>query len=175
MRSVSKMHRSRLSFALSALVVTICCAGAAAFVTPRIIPHSAPVNKPVSDVFHLLKTYFTDRLQSKFQTVNANAETATIIAKQTGIDNVRWREWAVCQTDPMHILYQLNDAIVTLTVKLEQAPHDTTFMTVTADFRGIYGLAQDQTTIECTSTGALENNILALAGAQMSGTAPPAH
>jgi hypothetical protein len=175
MKSVSKMRRLRLSFALSVLVATICCAGAGALATPRIIPHAAPVNKPVGDVFHLLRTYFADRLQSKFLTVNANAETATIIAKQTGIDNVRWREWAVCQTDPVHMLYQLNDAIVTLSVKLEQAPHNTTFMTVSADFRGIYGLAQDQTTIECSSTGALENNILALAGAQMPGAAPPAH
>jgi hypothetical protein len=72
------------------------------------------------------------------------------------------------------MLYQLNDAIVTLSVKLEQAPHNTTFMTVSADFRGIYGLAQDQATIECSSTGALENNILALAGAQMPGAPPPA-
>jgi len=137
---------------------------------PRLIPHSAPVNKPVNDVFHILKAYFSDRVQSKFQTVNANEASATIVAKQTGIDNLRWRQWAVCQTDPMHMLYQLNDAIVTLTIKLDQAPHNSTFMTVTADFRGIYGLAQDQTTIECRSTGALEDNILALAGAQL-----PAH
>ena len=43
-------------------------------------------------------------------------------------------------------------------------------MTVSADFQGIYGLAQDQTTIECKSTGALEDNILAFAGAQMPGS-----
>jgi hypothetical protein len=54
-------------------------------------------------------------------------------------------------------------------------------MTVTADFQGLYGLAQDQTTIECKSTGALEDSILAFAGAQMPGaqgvTTPtaPAH
>ena len=41
--------------------------------------------------------------------------------------------------------------------------------TVSADFQGIYGLAQDQTTIECRSTGILEDNLLALAGAQMPG------
>ena len=69
----------------------------------------------------------------------------------------------------MHLIYQLNDAIVTLTIKLDQSPHKTTFMTVSADFQGVYGLGQDSTTIECKSTGTLEDNILALAGAQMSG------
>jgi hypothetical protein len=141
---------------------------------PRIIPHSAPINKPVGDVFRVLKSYFLDRVQSRFHTVDANEKTATIIAKQTGIDSDRWRQWAVCQTDPVHMLYQLNDAIVTLTIKLDQAPRNTTFMTVSADFRGIYGLAQDETTIECRSTGALENNMLALAGAQMPGAASAA-
>ena len=68
------------------------------------------------------------------------------------------------------MIYQLNDAIVTVTIKLDQAPRNTTFITVTADFQGIYGLAQDQTTIECKSTGALEDSILALAGAPMPGT-----
>jgi hypothetical protein len=152
------------------LTVTILypCVGKA-LEPPRIIPHSAPISKPVGEVFRALKSYFLDRAESRFQTVDANEKTATIIAKQTGIDSDRWRQWAVCETDPVHMLYQLNDAIVTLTIKLDQAPRDTTFMTVSADYRGIYGLAQDEATIECKSTGALENNILALAGAQMPG------
>ena len=45
-------------------------------------------------------------------------------------------------------------------------------MTVSADFQGIYGLGQDSTTIECKSTGTLEDNILALAGAQCPPHAP---
>jgi hypothetical protein len=134
---------------------------------PRIIPHSAPVAKPVENVFQILKNYFSDRVQSKFELISADEKSGTIIARQTGIDSERWRNWAVCQTDPVHMIYQLQDARVTLTIKLEQAPHNTTFMTVSADFQGLYGLAQDQTTIECRSTGALEDSILAFAGAQM--------
>jgi hypothetical protein len=176
MRFAAKIRRFALPVALSLTGAMLCFAIGNALEPPRVIPHSAPVNKPVGDVFHILKTYFSDRVQSKFQTVNANEEAATIVAKQTGIDNLRWREWATCQTDAVHMLYQLNDAIVTLTIKLEQAPRNTTFMTVSADFRGIYGLAQDETTIECRSTGALEDNILALAGAEKHGGAasPPA-
>jgi hypothetical protein len=136
---------------------------------PRIIPHSAPINKPVPDVFKTLKAYFSDRVDSKFALISADEKTDTIVAKQTGIDSARWSQFAACQTDPMHLIYQLNDAMVTLTIKLDKSPHDTTFMTVSADFQGIYGLGQDSTTIECKSTGTLEDNILALAGAQMSG------
>jgi hypothetical protein len=133
---------------------------------PRVIPHSAQIDKPVPDVFKTLKSYLSDRLESKFELVSADEKSETIVAKQTGIDSARWAQWAACQTDPMHLIYQLNDAIVTLTIKLDKSPHNKTFMTVSADFQGIYGLAQDSTTIECKSTGTLEDNILAFAGAQ---------
>jgi hypothetical protein len=136
---------------------------------PRIIPHSAPVHKPVEAVFNLLKGYFSDRVQSRFALVSADEKAGIIVAKQTGIDSERWRNWAACETDPLHMLYKLDDARVTLSIKLDQAPHNTTFMTVSADFQGLYGLAQDHTTIECRSTGTLEDSILALAGAQMPG------
>ena len=145
---------------------------------PRIIPHSAPVNKTVDAVFKLLKGYFSDRVESKFELVSAEEKAGIIIAKQTGIDSERWRNWAACETDPLHMLYKLEDARVTITIKLEQAPHNTTFMTVSADFQGLYGLAQDHTTIECRSTGALEDSMLALAGAQSPGVpvgTTPAH
>ena len=42
-------------------------------------------------------------------------------------------------------------------------------MTVSADFQGSTDSGRIPTTIECKSTGTLEDNILALAGAQMSG------
>ncbi len=170
MRSVSKIPLQALSIALLLIVSMLYPESmVSALEPPRIIPHSAPINKPVPDVFKTLKAYFSDRLESKFDLVSADEKTDTIVAKQTGIDSARWKTWAACETDPMHMIYQLNDAIVTLTIKLDQAPRNTTFMTVSANFQGIYGLAQDQTTIECKSTGALEDNILAFAGAQMPG------
>jgi hypothetical protein len=145
---------------------------------PRIIPHSAPINKPVGAVFGVLKRYFSDRVESKFGLISADEKAGIIVAKQTGIDSERWRNWAACETDPLHMLYKLEDAQVTITIKLEQAPHNTTFMTVSADFQGMYGLAQDHTTIECRSTGELEDSLLAFAGAQTPGVpvgTAPAH
>ena len=170
MKSVSKIHLPALSISIL-LIVSIFypMSKTSALEPPRIIPHSAPINKPVPELFQTLKTYFSDRLESKFELVSADEKAGTIVAKQTGIDSARWKSWAACQTDPLHMIYQLNDAMVTVTIKLDQAPHNTTFITVSADFRGVYGLAQDETTIECKSTGALEDSLLAFAGAQMPG------
>jgi hypothetical protein len=177
MKFRSRIIMAALSIALLLIVSMLYPQSmASALEPPRIIPHSAPVNKPVDDVFRLLKGYFSDRLESKFELVSADEKAGTIIAKQTGIDSERWRNWAACETDPLHMIYKLDDARVTITVKLEQGSRNTTFMTVSADFQGLYGLAQDQTTIECKSTGALEDSILAFAGAQTPsvpiGTAP---
>jgi hypothetical protein len=150
------------ALALAASVVS-------AYEPPRIIPHSAPIKKPVADVFKTLKSYFSDTVDSKFVLVNADEKAGSLVARQSGIDSARWRQWAACQTDAMHLIYQLTDAMVTLRIQLDKSPHNTTFMTVSADFQGDYGLGQDHTTIECKSTGALEDNILAFAGAQMPG------
>jgi hypothetical protein len=166
MRSLSIIRRSALSLTLLLIVSPLYSSSrASALEPPRIIPHSASVNKPVSEVFKTLKEYFSDTVQSKFELISADDKTDTIVAKQNGIDSARWKSWAACETDPIHMIYQLNDARVTLTIKLEKSPHNTTFMTVSANFQGTYGLAQDQTTIDCKSTGTLEDNILAFAGA----------
>ena len=158
-------------FAAVAIALTI--APVSALEPPRVIPHSASIDKPLPDLFKILKSYFSDRLESKFELIGADEKAGTIVAKQNGIDSDRWRQWAACQTDPMHMIYQLNDAAVTLTIKLEKAARNTTFMTVSADFKGEYGLAQDVTTLECRSTGVLEDNILAFAGARMTGASAP--
>ncbi len=170
MRPVSKTQLSVLSIVLLlfvSMLSPICTTSA--LEPPRIIPHSGSIKKPPPELFKLLKSYFSDRLESKFELVSADEKAGTIVARQTGIDSARWRQWAACQTDPMHMIYQLDDAMVTLTIKLDPGARKTTFMTVSADFQGRYGLAQDQTTIACKSTGVLENNLLAFAGAPMTG------
>lgn len=173
MRSRTIFARSALLIALLPVVsIIITYSKLCALEPPRIIPHSAPINKPVASVFQTLKNYLSDRLESKFELVSADEKAGVIVARQNGIDAERWRTWAACQTDPLHMLYKLDDASVTLSIKLEQAPHDTTFMTVSADFQGRYGLAQDETTIECKSTGSLEDSMLIFAGAELPGMRP---
>ena len=170
MSLVSKMPPAALSVALLLTVLIVYPTSiVTALEPPRIIPHSASIDKPVPDVFKTLKAYFSNTVESKFVLVSADEKTGTMVAKQTGIDSARWSQWAACQTDAMHMLYQLNDATVTLSTKLDKSPHHRSFMTVSADFRGIYSLAQDHITIECKSTGTLEDSLLAFAGAQTPG------
>lgn len=168
-----EMKRLAKASFFAAFAIALAVASGSALEPPRVIPHSASIDKSRTDLFKILKSYFSDRLESKFELVSADEKTDTIVAKQNGIDSDRWRRWAACKTDPMHMIYQLTDAGVTITIKLDKSTRNSTFMTVTADFKGIYGLAQDETTIECTSTGALEENILAFAGAQMPGASTP--
>src|ERR1700688_905048 len=112
MRAVPKIPLQTLSIALLLIVSMFYpMSRAAALDLPRIIPHSAPVDKPVPEVFQTLKAYFSDRLESKFELVSADEKTGTVVAKQTGIDSARWKTWAACQTDPLHMIYQLNDAM----------------------------------------------------------------
>jgi hypothetical protein len=161
---------TRIVPSLTALALLLLLTRASALEPPRVIPHSAHIAKPMSEVFGTLKNYFSDSGLSKFNLVSADEKTGAIVAKQNGIDSARWTQWAACSTDPMHMIYQLTDAAVTVTVKLQRDAQDTTFATVSADFKGTYGLGQDQTTIDCRSTGALEDSILTVAGAKPSPT-----
>jgi hypothetical protein len=131
---------------------------------PRVIPESGRVAKPVEQVFGTLKTYFSDPGLSKFDLVSADDTTHTIVAKQTGIDNARWRQWAACKTDALHMLYQFSDGTVTVTTKLAPGAKDTTFVTVSADLQGTYALANNVLNVACVSTGTLERQILTVAG-----------
>jgi hypothetical protein len=164
------MKPSRLLLPFAATISLMLVTHASALEPPRVIPHSGHVAKPVSEVFKTFKTYFSDTALSKFTLVSADEKTGTLVAKQNGIDSARWRNWAACSADPMHMIYQLTDAAVTVTVKLERDAQDTTFATVSADFKGTYGLAQDETTIDCRSTGTLEDSILTVAGVKVSAT-----
>jgi hypothetical protein len=165
------MKSSRLVWPLAALAILLFNAiPAHALEPPRVIPHSGHVDKSMSEVFGTLKTYFSDVGLSHFTLVSADVGTGMLVAKQNGIDSARWTQWAACAADPVHMIYQLSDAAVTVSVKLQRDALDTTFATVSADFKGTYGLAQDETTIDCRSTGTLEDSILTVAGAKVSAT-----
>ena len=133
--------------------------------TPRIIPRSQEIKKPVDEVFATVRKYFTDSQLSHFQLVSADNATHTLVAKQSGIDDESWGKWAFCQAGPVQMIYKLQDGTVTVTVKLEKATPHSTFATVSADFQGTYGLGANQNKIACTSKFALEDTILTVAGA----------
>jgi hypothetical protein len=133
--------------------------------TPRVVPRMQEIHKPADEVFGALKKYFTDSALSHFQLVSADRKTHTIVAKQADVDNESWSKWAFCQSGPIQMIYKLEDGAVTVTVKLEKSTKQSTFATVTADFQGTYGLGANQNKVACTSKFALEDSILAVAGA----------
>ncbi len=133
--------------------------------TPRIVPRMQEVRKPIDEVFEALRKYFTDSSLSHFQLVSADKKTHTLVAKQSAIDDESWRSWAFCQTGPVQMIYKLEDGTVTVKVKLEKSTRHSTFVTVTADFQGTYGLGANQNKVDCTSKFVLEDSILAVAGA----------
>ena len=139
-------------------------ASAYAIDTPRIVPRIQEVPKPIGEVFATLKKYFTDA-SSHFELVSADDRTHTLVAKQTTPDDLTWRHWAFCETGPVQMIYKLQDATVTVTVKLEKSPPHSTLASVSADFQARYGLGGNQNTVACTSKFVLEDSILAAAGA----------
>jgi hypothetical protein len=58
------------------------------------------------------------------------------------------------------MLDTLEDGRVVLTVKIGRAARNLSNVSITADFRGTYGLAGSETTAQCVSKGVLENRIL---------------
>jgi hypothetical protein len=155
------------AFALAVAGLIVASTALADVQQPRIVPRSARIDKPAEQVFSTLKRYFSDPTLSQFHLTNADRATLTLIATRDSIDNANWATWAYCKAEPLHILDQLQDGTVKVTVKLEPSGNARTYATVTADFQGKYALGSyDETTIECVSLGGIEQDILTVAGAQ---------
>jgi hypothetical protein len=133
--------------------------------SPRIVPRVSQVPKPADEIFLRLKKYFADPSLSHFQLVSADARTHTIVAKQSGIDGGSWNNWAFCKAGPVQMIYKYQDGTAMVTVKLVKTNRHLTLVNVSADFQGLYGLGANRNKIDCTSKFALEDNILAVAGA----------
>jgi hypothetical protein len=63
------------------------------------------------------------------------------------------------------MIYKLEDGTAVVTVKLDKATPHSTLASVSADFQGRYALGGNQNTVACKSKFALEDQILAAAGA----------
>ena len=131
---------------------------------PRIVPRANEVPKPIDEVFARLKKYFSDP-NNHFQLVSADLRKHTIVAKQSGIGDLVWNNWAFCKTGPVEMIYKYVDGTVTVTVKLEKTTKRSTFVSVAADFQGAYRLGSNENKVACQSKFALEDQILAVAGA----------
>jgi len=131
---------------------------------PRIIPRSERVGYPVEQVFGTLKHYFNDSSLSGFRLSSADDKSWTLVATRSGIDGENWKRWAFCKTSAQQMIYQFEDGTVTVTVQLQKAGNQAAFVTVSADFKGRYGLGGQETTVDCVSNGSLEQDLITVAG-----------
>lgn len=140
--------------------------------TPRVISRSDKVDKPIDQVFGTLKQYFNDSSLSGFRLTNADQKSWTLVATRTDIDGANWNKWAFCKTSPEQMIYRFEGGTVAVTVQLQNAGKDATFTTVSADFHGDYGLGSQEATLDCVSKGALETDLIAVAGGSPKAAAP---
>jgi hypothetical protein len=137
----------------------------AASAQPKSVPQMAKVAKGYDETFGTLKNYFAPGYMNLFEIVSADQASGAIVVKRSNIDQNTWSKWAYCKLSPMHMLDTLRDGSVTVHIKLQRAGSDSTYVTVATDFQATYGLGSALNTAQCISTGLLEKDIMAAAGA----------
>ena len=160
------MKRSIISFTAVALFMR-CSLALAQSAPPASIPRIGTAPHSANQTFTTLKGYFANPVNF-YQITSADERAHTIVARRSGIDTASWGQWAYCSLGPSHMLDTLRDSSVTLNIKIEPSG-TTSYVTVTADFEGTYGIMSSQSTMQCTSKGVLEGSILSIVGAS-SGT-----
>lgn len=157
----------RLIISLTAVALFVQCSLALAqSAPPASIPRVGTAPHSADQTFKILKDYFSNSANF-YEITNADARAHTIVAHRSGIDSVSWGNWAYCSLGPSHMFDTLRDSSVTLNVKIEPSG-SSSFVTVTADFEGTYGIMSSQSTMQCTSKGVLEGNVLSIVGASPS-------
>ncbi len=149
-----------------ALLILLSCLSGRAMAqvnAPRLVPHSATVNRPPRAVFGTLKNYFST--PGSFTLVRSDEKTGTLVARREGIDTATWNRWAYCKVGTMQLLDTLQSSSAVATVKIARAGHNSSFVTVTADLNAVYGFASQTNNVPCVSKGGLEDEILIAAGA----------
>jgi len=157
----------RLIIFLTAVALFIQCSPALTqSAPPASIPRIGTAPHNADQTFKILKDYFSN-LANFYQITNADERTHTISAHRGGIDSASWGDWAYCSLGPSHMFDTLRDSSATLNVKIEPSG-SSSYVIVTADFEGTFGFMSSQNTIQCTSKGVLEGNILSIVGATSS-------
>ena len=131
------------------------------------LSRTVEIHHPLGDVYAALSNYFSPDSMHDFQVVShrRTKSKAEFVAKRTVQDQMKWSEWAYCKLPSLQMLATLQQGNITVTVELERESADRTYATVTPAFEGVYALADNTTTRQCTSKGILEKDILRAAGA----------
>ncbi len=146
------------------LAVAILLASALAWSTAS---HSVEVHRPFDQVYAAVANYFSPDSMHDFTIASqtGSKSKAEFVAQRTVQDKLKWSDWAYCAVPAMEMLYVLQQGNITVSVKMERESADHTFVTVMAEFTGVYQFAGKSITQKCVSNGVLEKDILRGAGA----------
>jgi hypothetical protein len=145
------------------IAVIFCCSTAGA--QPAIIPRVGTAPHDPARTYTIVKDYLSDPYNGLFTIARMDSARHLVVAKRSGIGSHTWSDWAYCKLGPNQMLDTLEDGTVTLTVEITPGGRKFSYVRVTADFKGTYGLAGNETTAQCISKGVLENRILQAVGA----------
>jgi hypothetical protein len=160
------MTSNRLIRRCALIGVALLALGASAeaqVITPRVIPRRARVQKSSAVVFGELRDYFS----KQFTLERANEMTGELIARGSAIDSGTWTQWAYCKVSPLDLLDNLQTDSVTITANVSADGPAASYVNVSADFHATYAIGTQSATVDCTSNGVLENEILDAVGARM--------
>ncbi|GEM_PF-6189991 len=134
---------------------------------PQSFGRSADIRRPFDRVRASMLNYFSPAGMHDFQIVSQSStkSRAEIVARRTVRDKLEWPELAYCKLPGMQMMYTLQQGNVTVRVKMDRESANRTYVSVIPQFEGVYQFAGNQTTLKCTSQGALEKDILSAAGA----------
>jgi len=154
----------RLTLTITIVLLTVL---ASAVAWSRSFSRSANIHRPFAQVYASMSNYFSPNSLRDFQIVsmNKNRSKAELVAKRTVQDQLKWTNWAYCKVPTLRLFDSLQQGDITVRMKLDREGADRTFVTVRAEFQGIYQFAGNSRVQQCSSNGALEKDILRAAGA----------
>jgi hypothetical protein len=147
------------------ILVVLVARCSTAVAQPAIIPRLSRAPHDPDRTYTIVKDYFAEPSNGLFKIVRADSISRIIIVQRAVIDTRNWGEWAYRKLGPEHMLDTLENGTVTLTVKISRDGHNTSNVSIAADFKGTYGLAGAETTVQCVPKGVLENRVLQAVGA----------
>ena len=145
------------------LLAVVLCSTVAA--QPTIIPRLGRAPHKPAQTYELLKGYLSDPLRGGFFRIVGGNSAKLLVAERDRIDDKNWTDWAYCKLGAAQLLYELKDGRATVTMKIAPSGRSFSEVSVTADFKGTYGLGSSETIAQCVSKGVLENRILQAVGA----------
>ncbi|MGH7812428.1 MAG: hypothetical protein ACREQI_00290 [Candidatus Binataceae bacterium] len=148
-------------------VIALAAASAAPANRPGAPAHSQLVARPEAKVFAAMKGYFGNPFTTDFTLVSADAATNTLVATQSTTDLGTWSGWAYCIAAPMTMFgggaFQSGSARLTVKLAPGQRDKNSTLVSVSGDFTGIYRIGGRTDRTACGSKGRLEAAILSAA------------